>query len=304
MGARPESPVASPAPGWAKHFPRDEKVFMWLIAASVAAMTTFSALWVLLADHNVPTAYRRTTPQAFATQVNAFVAKYKGTDGRVYVPPGVDAYLMAARYQWYPELVFQKGTKYKIWISSVDVLHGFSLVGGTQDLNLEIAPKHVTGVNLTPSSTGRYLIVCNEYCGLSHHLMQGWLDVERPAVFQAHLAKVAGAGAVSKPGTKPVAGAAGALQLAANKSGALKFDQASLEAKAGKVTITMRNPSPLPHNVAIKTASGRSVATGPVVSTGGTSTVTATLEAGAYVFYCTVPGHEAAGMKGTLTVKR
>ena len=36
---------------------------------------------------------------------------------------------------------------------------------------------------------------------------------------------------------------------------------------------------------------------------GGTSTIDiANLKAGTYTFYCSVPGHEAAGMKGTLTV--
>jgi uncharacterized cupredoxin-like copper-binding protein len=33
------------------------------------------------------------------------------------------------------------------------------------------------------------------------------------------------------------------------------------------------------------------------------STFTADLKAGTYIFYCQVPGHEQAGMKGTLTVK-
>jgi uncharacterized cupredoxin-like copper-binding protein len=42
---------------------------------------------------------------------------------------------------------------------------------------------------------------------------------------------------------------------------------------------------------------------GPVVSNGGISTVTAALKPGTYTFYCSVDGHEAAGMKGTLTVK-
>jgi len=41
---------------------------------------------------------------------------------------------------------------------------------------------------------------------------------------------------------------------------------------------------------------------GQTVQPGGASTVTADLKPGTYTFYCPVPGHEAAGMKGTLTV--
>jgi uncharacterized cupredoxin-like copper-binding protein len=36
--------------------------------------------------------------------------------------------------------------------------------------------------------------------------------------------------------------------------------------------------------------------------TGGTKVVTVTLKSGTYKFYCSVPGHRAAGMEGTLTV--
>jgi len=38
-------------------------------------------------------------------------------------------------------------------------------------------------------------------------------------------------------------------------------------------------------------------------SQGSSSTLTVTLKAGTYTFYCPVDGHKAAGMKGTLTVK-
>jgi uncharacterized cupredoxin-like copper-binding protein len=31
--------------------------------------------------------------------------------------------------------------------------------------------------------------------------------------------------------------------------------------------------------------------------------VSTSLKPGSYTFYCTVDGHEAAGMKGTLTIK-
>jgi plastocyanin len=90
----------------------------------------------------------------------------------------------------------------------------------------------------------------------------------------------------------------GGLQLTAT---AVKFDKTHLEAKSGSVTITLRNNSPLEHNVAIR-GNGVDVK-GRLVGKGGTSTATATLAPGEYVFYCSVPGHEQAGMKGTLTVK-
>ena len=90
------------------------------------------------------------------------------------------------------------------------------------------------------------------------------------------------------------------LELVAGPGSELKFDKTSLEASAGEVTITMTNDGDLPHNVAIK---GNGVdEKGEIVQNGGTSTVTATLEAGEYTFYCSVPGHEAGGMTGTLTV--
>jgi plastocyanin len=89
------------------------------------------------------------------------------------------------------------------------------------------------------------------------------------------------------------------LKLAADKS-ALKFDKSSLTAKAGKVTLVMSNPSGIPHAVAIK-GNGVDV-DGKTVGNGETSTASSDLKAGTYTFYCPVPGHEAAGMKGTLTV--
>jgi plastocyanin len=102
--------------------------------------------------------------------------------------------------------------------------------------------------------------------------------------------------APSQPGGK-----AATLTLSADPSGALKFDKTALEAPAGPVTIVMTNPAPLPHDVSLR---GQGVDKhGPKVQDGGKSTVQADLKPGSYEFYCSVTGHEAAGMKGTLTVK-
>jgi plastocyanin len=91
------------------------------------------------------------------------------------------------------------------------------------------------------------------------------------------------------------------LQLAADPDGALRYDKTTLEAPAGKVTIVLTNDSSVEHDVAIE-GNGVDVQS-DLVDNGGTSEASATLTAGTYTFFCTVPGHEQAGMKGTLTVR-
>jgi len=91
------------------------------------------------------------------------------------------------------------------------------------------------------------------------------------------------------------------LTIAADPGGALKFDKTKLSAKAGKVTITMDNPSDVPHAVEIE---GNGVEEeGQTVGKGGKSTATADLKAGTYDFYCPVGNHRAEGMEGKLTVQ-
>ena len=173
-----ESSVTPPAPGWARRFPLDERIFLWVVFASVVFMSVFAIAWLFLGGQNVPTASFREPPAAYAQRVGAFVEKYRREDGRVAVPAGEDAYLMAARYTFYPELVLEAGREYRVWISAADALHGFSIVGGNQNINLEVAPEHVYGATFTPEQPGEYLIVCNEYCGLGHQAMKGRIIVE------------------------------------------------------------------------------------------------------------------------------
>jgi len=96
--------------------------------------------------------------------------------------------------------------------------------------------------------------------------------------------------------TKAPSGGASTLKLSA-----FKFDKTALSAKAGKVTISMDNPSPVMHGIGVR-GSGvdKKAAT---VGQGAVSTISVALKPGTYTFFCPVPGHEAGGMKGTLTVK-
>jgi mono/diheme cytochrome c family protein len=107
--------------------------------------------------------------------------------------------------------------------------------------------------------------------------------------------------AVAQTSQKPATEKNGTVEIDADPTGQLRFLASSATATTGPVTLRMKNMSSTPHDIAIRGTGASQV--GQVVTNGGTSTVMATLKPGTYTFYCSVDGHEAAGMKGTLTVK-
>lgn len=108
--------------------------------------------------------------------------------------------------------------------------------------------------------------------------------------------------ATSSSSTSSSGGAASSsLSLAAASGGELKYDQSTLRAKAGKVSIDFTNMSPLSHNVTVE-GSGKQLGATPTFQ-GGSKTLTLDLKPGTYKFFCSVPGHRTAGMEGTLTVE-
>jgi plastocyanin len=103
-------------------------------------------------------------------------------------------------------------------------------------------------------------------------------------------------------GGAPAPAPAGApVQISADPSGQLAFQQKQVAADAGRVTIRFDNRSPVPHNVTIAQGSRVIGATRTIAQS--SDTLTTSLAPGTYVFYCSVDGHRQAGMHGTLTVR-
>jgi plastocyanin len=94
-------------------------------------------------------------------------------------------------------------------------------------------------------------------------------------------------------------GGSSTVKISADPSGALKYEQTDVSATAGSITIDFTNMSSLPHDVTIE-GNGASGATDQI--TNSTTSTTVDLEPGTYTFFCSVDGHRAAGMEGTLTV--
>ncbi|MBV9048227.1 MAG: cupredoxin domain-containing protein [Solirubrobacterales bacterium] len=108
--------------------------------------------------------------------------------------------------------------------------------------------------------------------------------------------------ASSAPAPAATGAKSGALTIAANPSGQLKYTKSTLSAKAGKVTISFTNSSPVAHNLTIQQGTNGKILGATPTFQGGSKTVTVNLKPGMYTFFCSVPGHRMAGMHGVLTV--
>jgi plastocyanin len=96
-------------------------------------------------------------------------------------------------------------------------------------------------------------------------------------------------------------GGGATISVSADPSGQLAYTETELTAAAGSDTIEFDNPAPLEHDVVVEDDSGNEVGRTDTVTNGSTS-ATVDLEPGTYTFFCSVDGHRAAGMEGTLTV--
>lgn len=70
-----------------------------------------------------------------------------------------------------PEVAVPPNVPVTFRVTSVDVIHGFEIVG--TNANATVVPGYVNQFTVSFARPGEYLIVCNEYCGLGHHGMYG-----------------------------------------------------------------------------------------------------------------------------------
>jgi plastocyanin len=83
-----------------------------------------------------------------------------------------------------------------------------------------------------------------------------------------------------------------------------KFAPDTIGVSAGKVVFYLVNAgNGTSHNMIIRDSTGKRLAGSELVSAGDSVVFTVdNIAAGTYTFFCDQPGHEASGMKGTLTV--
>lgn len=172
--------IHQPPDDWFQPPHGGERTWIGLALCWCLVMFLMMPYWHFRGKQNSTGEAYRVTPADFAARVQRFVAANKvGEDSGVDVvqpAPGSDVYLLAQMWRFYPVLRLRKDQTYRLHVSSLDVQHGFSLQ--PMNMNFQILPGYDHVLTVTPTQAGEYLIVCNEFCGIGHHLMTGKILVE------------------------------------------------------------------------------------------------------------------------------
>lgn len=163
--------------------PIEKSEVLWVTLALVWALIMFFMMpwWHMTGNQNISNEAYKIRPEVFAQRVEEFAEKYTvrdyGDTGVPVVrpPAGADVYMLGRLWEWWPVLELEKGQSYRLHLSSADWMHGFSLQ--PENINLQIIPGYEMVLTVTPTSSGEFSVVCNEFCGIGHHTMVGKIFV-------------------------------------------------------------------------------------------------------------------------------
>jgi cytochrome c oxidase subunit 2 len=178
-----ETGIQSPIGVWWKPAHRAEKVWIGVAFAWCMVLFAMMPLWHIRGGQNTSGVRHKVAPAAYMARTFEFIKAYEVGEYKgipiVEPPPGSDVYLAGMMWQWTPILRLQQGAQYMLHLSSNDVNHGFSL--HPFNVNFQVVPGYDYGLRIMPTEAGEFRIVCNEFCGMGHHMMVGRIEVVPPA---------------------------------------------------------------------------------------------------------------------------
>jgi cytochrome c oxidase subunit 2 len=149
-----------------------ERIWLWVSTAMIGAFVVAILVTATLQAIHPPSHVETIDPRTVRAETEFADPRVERlADGAVRV------IAIAELYQFRPTTIrVPASVPVTFRLTSPDVIHGFQIVG--TNVNTMVAPGYVSELTVTFERPGEYLVLCNEYCGLSHHLMQGRLVVE------------------------------------------------------------------------------------------------------------------------------
>lgn len=154
------------------HVHRSERLWIMfgvaMLAVFLATITTAA-----IVDGLVPPSHVQTIDPTKVSETPPF-----DRPGLRKIADGVyEAYYVGQIFSWTPNHIeVPLGSKVTFYVTSADVEHGFSVP--ETGINTMVTPGWVSSVSYTFRTRGKYLLVCNEYCGAGHQMMAGSIEVK------------------------------------------------------------------------------------------------------------------------------
>ena len=184
--------ITTPPADWCEPPHGAEKMWIGLSLVWCIVLSIAMPYWHLKGKQTSSGEAYKVAPGDFNTRVEKFVQANRTGVMELTFPhrapekvpvcepaPGSDIYLIGRAWRWYPVLKLKKGVEYRLHVSSLDFQHGLS-VQGEQGLNMNfhVLPGYDHVLRITPTTTGEFIIICNEFCGGEHADMRGKIIVE------------------------------------------------------------------------------------------------------------------------------
>ena len=85
--------------------------------------------------------------------------------------------ISAKRFQFTPdEITLKKGEPVTLRVTAEDRSHGF--FQRDLDIDLDLTPEHPSEITITPKTAGRFVLICDHFCGSGHGNMKMVINVE------------------------------------------------------------------------------------------------------------------------------
>ena len=161
-----------------------ERIWMWGVAVVLALFFASTAVAAFTRGIHPPSHIETIDPAKVLGD-----ERFKKQGVSVDASGRVHARVVGLMFTWLPaEMTIPSDTPVTFHLTAIDVIHGYQIVR-TNGQSM-VVPGYISQFT-TQFAAGEYLIACNEYCGVGHHMMAAKLHVVPASQWQAPAPEVA-----------------------------------------------------------------------------------------------------------------
>ncbi|MBS4190976.1 cytochrome c oxidase subunit II [Bacillus sp. FJAT-49705] len=155
------------------HLHKFEKIWLIFGIGSLLVFLTVLGVSAFYLGNQPPSCLATIDPEKVDTQAPFNEPGLKKVEGKEWE---YELVFVASAFNYTPgEVQIPKGAKVKVIATTKDVIHGFEVAG--TNVNMMLEPGYISELVYTFNKTGEFLVLCNEYCGVGHHMMTSKIEV-------------------------------------------------------------------------------------------------------------------------------